>query len=348
MFTKQKRENGTSHKGVLDMKDLFEITDSINLAPHGSVLKWGTPSDGLALISIVIPVYKSFDFFTKALSSAINQSYKGEYTIVVVDNNFEDDVNAVNQFEQYIVDLNCSKILYYKNEKNMGPAHNFNRAAFLANSEYFVMCHEDDELSENCLETLLQFKKEHSVSCELVLTPNTIIDENSNIKNIGIFNHRIFRRAYCRLRLWDFFLGSPSNGCGCLLNRNAFIEIGGYNPDYRPSADYAMLSVYVYKYGGYRINNKSLYRYRIADQNASNKVFYTCIERDEFYRNCMKKKIALPNFILDRIIKANKNCHTERTEQLWLHKVDHPASFSDKFVMAIVVKTNNLIRRVFG
>ena len=324
------------------MKDLFEIKDCIACAPYKSILKWGEPSDEFVDVSISIPVYHSFDFFKKALASAINQTYKGKFFIVVVDNNYEDDVDCVNQFEKYIVELNCDKILYFKNEKNMGPAHNFNRAAFLTNSEYFVMCHEDDELSNDCLEELMAFKKSHSVSKELVLTPNTIIDEKSQIKN-----KNLEKRLYQKLRLWDFFLRSPSNGCGCLINRKAFLEIGGYNPDYRPSADYGMLSLYVYKYGGYLICNKSLYRYRITNQNASNKVFYTCIERDEFYRNCMKKKLWIPDFILNAIIRANKNCHIERTERLWLHEVVHSAPFSDKFIMTVVVKINNLIHRVF-
>lgn len=324
------------------MKDLFDIKDCIALAPYKSILKWGVSSDGVVDVSISIPVFHSFDFFKKALSSAINQTYKGKFFIVVVDNNYEDDVDFVNQFEKYIVDLNCDKILYFKNEKNMGPIHNFNRAAFLTNSEYFVMCHEDDELSDDCLEKLMAFKNFHSICKELVLTPNTIIDEKSQIKF-----RSSWKGSYQKLRLWDFFLSSPSNGCGCLINRKAFIEIGGYNPDYRPSADYGMLSLYVYKYGGYFICDKSLYRYRITNQNASNKVFYTCIERDEFYRNCMKKNLWVPNFILNAIIKANKKCHTEQSEQLWLHKVIHTASFGDKMIMKIARKANGLIHKVF-
>lgn len=329
------------------MKDLFEIKDCISSAPYKSVLKWGSLPEEPVEVSISIPVYHSFEYFKKALNSAVNQTYKEKYFIVVVDNNYEDDVDYVNQFEQFLINLNSDKILYYKNEKNMGPAHNFNRAAYLTNSKYFVMCHEDDELCEDCLEKLMDFKNKHFVSCELILTPNTIIDESSSIKKTISTNNRLWTRNYYKLRLWDFFLSSPSNGCGCLINRNAFLEIGGYNPDYRPSADYGMLSLYVYKFGGFLIKNRSLYKYRVTNQNASNNVFYTCIERDEFYRNCMKEKIWIPNAILNLIIKANKKCHTEWSEQFWLHNVIHPASFMDKKIMKIVQKMNGLMHKIF-
>ncbi|MBP5768282.1 MAG: glycosyltransferase family 2 protein [Fibrobacter sp.] len=330
------------------MKDLFEIKDNIFSAPYKSILKCGIPSEESIEVSISIPVYNSFNYFVRALNSAIHQTYKEKYSIIVVDNNFEEDLNVVNKYEQFIIGLNCDKILYYKNEKNMGPIYNFNQAAYLSNSEYFVMCHEDDELSEDCLEKLIEFKNKHSVSNELILTSNTIIDEKSQIKN-SIFNKKspLCKGNIRKLHLWDFFLSSPSNGCGCLINRRAFVEIGGYNPDYRPSADYAMLSLYVYKYGGFLICNENLYRYRITNQNASNKVFYTCIERDEFYRNCMKRKIRIPNFILDRIIKANKACHTEFAEKIWLGNILHPAPLKEKIIMEIISKLNNL-RHIIG
>ena len=330
------------------MKNIFDITDNFRLFQYKSILKVGTPIETPTIVSIVIPVYRSFDYFVKALNSAINQTYKQIYQVIVVDNNYEDDVKNENEFESYIRAQKNDKVLYYKNEKNMGPAHNFNRAGFLANSEYFVMCHEDDELSTDCLEKLLKFKDDHAISNQLILTPNTIIDSVSQIKNKLPFKNHFWNRKYNKLRLWDFFLSSPSNGCGCLINRDAFIKIGGYNPNYRPSADYAMLSLYIYKYGGYRINNVSTYRYRISDSNASNNVFYTCIERDEFYRNCMKEKFVIPNIILNRIITANKRCHTERTEKIWLHQIHHPAPIIDKMTMKVVEKINAMIHRLFG
>lgn len=326
------------------MKNIFEITDNLAKCPAKSILKYGSKNSEEILISIAIPVYNSLEFFKKALASALNQTYKDFYLIVVVDNNHDGEIDNINEFEHYIRTLDNRKIVYYKNSENVGPIHNFNLGILNSNSKYVVMCHEDDELNENCLEELLKFKEKHSVTKELIISPNTLIDLDSNVKNDLHYSHK----EYTKLRLWDFFLSSPSNGCGCLINRDAFIKIGGYNPDYRPSADYAMLSLYVYKYGGYRLNNVSTYRYRVCDSNASNKVFYTCIERDEFYRNCMKYKFFIPNFILDRIILANKKCHTEWTENFWLHQIHHPASIMDKIIMKIVKKTTAIIHRLIG
>lgn len=326
------------------MKDLFEIINNFDKCHVKSILKWGSPAREKKNVSILIPVYKNFEFFKRALASAINQSYDGDYSIIIEDNNYDGDLNNVNMYEKYIREVNLKKISYFKNAENVGPINNYNLAIQNSNSEYFVICHEDDELSEDCLESLITFQKEFQITTGLILPYNIFINSSSEIINAPLRQ----RRKFFRLRLWDFFLSSPSNGAGCLINRDAIYKIGGFNPDYYPSADYGMLSLYVHKYGGYRLNNRAYYKYRFSDKNASIKLFYTCIERDEFYRNCMKKKIAIPNFILNRIIRANKSCHTERTERLWLHEVIHPASFAEKLVMVIVVKISNLIHKVFG
>lgn len=326
------------------MKNIFDIENNFQKCATDSILKWGKKEFSKKQVSIAIPVYKNFEYFKKALTSAIKQTYKDSYSIVVIDNNHDDDINKINEYEEFIQSINNDSILYYKNVKNVGPVNNFNLGILKSNSEYVVMCHEDDELSEDCLEKLIAFKEKHNITNELVLTRNIYINLNSEITKKII----AFRQNYQKLRLWDFFLSSPSNGCGCLINRDAFINIGGYNPDYLPSADYALLSLYVYKYGGYRTNNEAYYRYRISDQNASNNEFYTCIERDEFFRNCMKEKFAIPNFILNRIIKANKACHTEKTELLWLHKTIHHASLFDKTIMRFVTKLNSISHHLFG
>jgi glycosyltransferase involved in cell wall biosynthesis len=330
-----------------DSNNIFTITNNFSKCNKKTVLKWGKPHSHEILISIVIPVYRNFDGFKKALSSAINQTYDKLYSIIIVDNNYCGDLDKVNEYEKYIQLLNSNKIIYFKNEENIGPVNNFNSAILNSNSEYVVMCHEDDELTENCLSTLLNFKQKNEITNELILSPNILIDSRKNKKNTNHSKRIFFQRKIEKIRLFDFFLDSLSNGCGCLINRKAFIEIGGFNPDYYPSPDYALLSLYAYRYGAFRINNSNTYKYNISDQNDSNNVFYKCLECDIFFRKCMKSKICLPDTLLDIIIKSNHACHMETTELLWTGNIIHKASLTKKIIMFTIRATNKFVHLLF-
>ena len=322
------------------MKDIFEIQDNIGDIQNKTVLKFGNSQNESKAISIIIPVYNRFECFKRAIHSALSQKCSISYSIIVTDNNYENNIDNINAYEKYIKSLNSDIVLYYKNKENIGAANNFNLGPRICKSEYFVMCHEDDELPENCLDELWKFKKTHNVKKQLVLPYNQMIEGDSIVKSPQIRTK--FKRLYNHMNMIDWFLSTPTNGCGCLINRQAFLELGGYNPEYNPSGDYALFTLYTYIFGAFRLK-KCLYIYHVSSENDSNKVFYTCIERDEFFRNCIKEKIPLPNFILNRIIKANKKRHTEIAEKIWLKKIIHPAPKIDKIIMKIADRMNRVL-----
>jgi len=88
--------------------------------------------------SICIPVYNGEGTIARAITSALNQTYDGDYEIIVVD-------NASTDCTQEVVKPFISKgIRYHRNNKNIGMAGNWNRCIELANGEWVCLLPDDD------------------------------------------------------------------------------------------------------------------------------------------------------------------------------------------------------------
>ena len=288
------------------MRNIFDIEDNLHVKDDiPSVLKWGVVRQLKVVVSIVMPVYNHPQYFKSALESAINQDFSEPYEIIVVDNNMEDDINYENEFERFVKKKNDGRVLYYKNVHNIGGTNNFNRGPQLIHSNYFVYLHDDDELCPDCLSTLFRVKEKYHTTDELIVLSQLPINNESKIYHIisKTNKHKIFKiiknkltdvsRSSYKLSLYDWFLRSYTNGGGCLHSKNAFVSLGGYNPEYSPSGDYALYIAYSHFYGSIYIPNH-YYKYRIAENDAE-KVYLQTLERNDFYRLCMMDKLLEAN-----------------------------------------------------
>ena len=318
-------------RNIFDFKDNLHEKDDIP-----AVLKWGKVSKEKPEVSILMPVYNHPHFFKMALETAINQDYQGSYEIVILDNNQDDNVDHVNDFEQYVIEKNCPKILYYKNNQNIEGINSYNRLPQLANAEYFTFLHDDDELCPNCLSELIDIKYKKGLKKELIVSSTYYIDKDSKpFSKATRFNGRnLWGRNY-KMSMYDWFQMSYTNGGGVLHHRESFLELGGYCSEYIPSADYAFYILYVSKFGGYYLN-KYLFRYRWAE-NDSMKVYEQCTKRDRQFRMDMISLINLPDFALKKCIKAQYNVRLEENDLCFKNMTNRPASRFDHLIVNLMV-----------
>lgn len=118
-------------------------------------------------------------------------------------------------------------------------------------------------------------------------------------------NNRIIKNRYKVLSVANCVVEGGLHS-GSLFKKSCLLELGGYNKNYTPSSDYAMNIQYCDKWGLVKCY-KPTYHYRISENNASNTAYVKFVERDFFYRECMKPKIPLPNFYLDAVNTALYN-----------------------------------------
>lgn len=108
-------------------------------------------------ITIAIPTYRRNDLLKWSMESALAQENPGcEYEVVVVDNEGSSSETATGAVVRSFQD---GRLLYYKNQKNLGMFGNFNRCIELARGEWVAFLHDDDMLRPTYLRDVCQLLK---------------------------------------------------------------------------------------------------------------------------------------------------------------------------------------------
>lgn len=212
----------------------------------------------------------------------------------------------------------------------------------MARAPFVTYCHDDDMLLPSALSRLMELQKE--TGDKAIFSAFNKMDDRETIFSLSeYFSKRklgILVSCDCYpYTLFNQFIGSAGFGVGCLFSKKCLLEIGGYDPEFYPASDYAMQAHYTFRYGSV-YNCIPTFNYRVAE-NESLTVYDKFAEVDRHFRNCMKKHIGLPNFVLNRIIKANYNISKINFAIIWgkenisLHE---NVRFGDKLIMYIVYK----------
>lgn len=111
------------------------------------------------MVSVIIPAYNCQSTLKKAIDSVLMQNVPLE--VIVVDDCSKEDLTSV--MEQYRED---SRVIYVKNQQNMGVAASRNRGISLAKGEYIAFLDSDDWWSDGKLSAqLARMEKDQTVLC---------------------------------------------------------------------------------------------------------------------------------------------------------------------------------------
>ena len=213
-----------------------------------------------AEISIVIPVYRRTEYICEAIDSAVNQKTNHAYNVIIVDNTVENN-SIYDLIKLYPED----KIVYYKNEQNIGMFGNWNRCIELADTPWITMLHDDDKMKPDYIETIMN-AIELLPACNGIGVDLEIINDKSEVVNTKVNDGEINL-----LSTLDFYFSTcPVNVEGFAFKREIAMELGGFDENFYPAAD----SNYICKMHiicgfVYRIN-KTLMQYRVAANESAN------------------------------------------------------------------------------
>lgn len=301
------------------MRDIYEYRDNFSDYKNvKSCLLWGDEkSVNCPEVSIVMPCFKRPDYLRESLGSALEQDFKGNYEIIICDNNDLNDTPTGNQ--SVVEEFNDDRVLYYRNETNIGMLGNWNRLVELAHAPFIVYLHDDDKLLPTALSTLTSIQKKYAA--DGVNATFNKIDADGNLlsevkfcssKKRGILTPKKITKS----SVYDLFLGRNGGfGCGCLFRKQCLLEIGGFSQEFYPSADYALNAVMATKYNVY-FSKLPTFCYRIAE-NESLSVYVQFAEADKHFRQCMKRYMKLPNALLNRIILAMYRTSKIQFKVMW-------------------------------
>lgn len=106
-------------------------------------------------VSVILPVYNEDEKnLREAISSLLNQTFKDFELIIIND-------GSNNNSEQVIQSYNDERIIYLKNEENMGIVPSLNRGLDISRGEYIVRMDSDDISREIRLEVQVKYMDEH-------------------------------------------------------------------------------------------------------------------------------------------------------------------------------------------
>lgn len=221
-------------------------------------------------VSIMIPTYRRPELLCESIESALAQETNISYEVIVVDNESNPEFSGL--VDRAIRRFTSHNFRVYRNEANLGMFGNWNRCLELANGKYVTILSDDDVLKPN----FIQYTMSHVSGREFVAVNVTHFgrmlassNKTSAIKNImKIIRNRVwYKWGERRVRLADIMIGNPVAGIlGVLLSKDASIELGGFNENYWPSADYLFISKYWLHIGGKILENEAAaYRWEINE-----------------------------------------------------------------------------------
>ena len=231
-------------------------------------------------ISVIMPVYNGERYLREAMESILNQTYK-DFEFIIINDASKDST------EEIIKSYNDDRIVYLKNEQNLGVAGTLNRGLDVAKGEYIARMDADD----------ISFSYRFQMQ----------VDFLDNNKNVGVCggNLRIFGEG---IEERDFFYSEKDKAIRVdMLFNSAFAHpaimmrrdiVEKYNIRYdiafEKAEDYKMWHDILLVSDGYNIQEYLLkYRYH------SSQVTKTCIEEKTSavtkMREVMYKTLNLEN-----------------------------------------------------
>jgi len=249
-------------------------------------------------LTIAIPTFNRTNFLKLALNSAIRQSYKGYYEVIVLDNSNEEKMkkevdNVINSFSK------IKKIKLYRNKENIGMFPNWNKCLEKASGKYTTILNDDDLLDFYFVENVLKDIE----GSKMLIYNYKIISDNKSIRELAprikYLLEKIKFKDREKIKLSNLIFRNPSNGSlGVVVKTKEALLIGGYNSEFYPSSDYYFNLNYISEYGGIKIWKK-LCSYRFSENESLNvKCLRGFVEKDFVLRGLIFKKAFRKKFCL--------------------------------------------------
>jgi len=132
-------------------------------------------------VSIIVPVYNTEKYIYDCLTSIVEQNFKN-FEVIIVDDGSTDESGLI--CEDFIKSVNDNRFrLFHKGNGGLSEARNYGLNHCSKTSDFVVFLDSDDEITPNCLETLLEV----ATSDNLVTSPLTRCHKYNRpiLKSIG-------------------------------------------------------------------------------------------------------------------------------------------------------------------
>lgn len=158
-----------------------------------------------ARVSIGLPVYNGEAYLREAIESLLAQTYE-DFELIICDNASTDGTEQICR--EYAA--RDARVRYYRNERNLGAARNFNRTFELATSEYHKWAAYDDVCAPDFLAACVDALDRNRSAVLSFTSARTIDDEGRDVGPRDYVARTDLPTPHERLaELLSYPLGSP-------------------------------------------------------------------------------------------------------------------------------------------
>lgn len=136
-------------------------------------------------VSIGLPVYNGENFLAAAIESILAQTFQ-DFELIICDNASTDQTEAICRHYAAQDD----RIRYYRNDRNLGAAPNYNRTFDLATGQYFKWAAHDDLCGPTFLEACVAVL-DQDPGVVLCHPGSAVIDEQGQVKRPYRYNGKL-------------------------------------------------------------------------------------------------------------------------------------------------------------
>lgn len=176
-------------------------------------------------ISVVMPAYNAEKYIGQAIESILNQSY-GDFEFIILNDCSKDTTESV------ILSYDDKRIVYVKNEENLGVARTLNKGLALAKGLYIARMDADD------ISMPQRFEKQAA-----------FLDENPGVAVLGC-NVETFDETGPLYTGWsatdpkqmhiDLLFSCGLAHPSVMMRREVIAGLGGYDPEFEGMEDYEL------------------------------------------------------------------------------------------------------------
>lgn len=224
----------------------------------------------LPKVSIMIPTYRRAELLRESIESALRQDNSIPYEVVVVDNDQSPEVSS--RVDALVRSFGSPILRLFRNQTNVGMFGNWNRCIELARGDWVSILNDDDLLKNNWLTSIFTQLKGRAMQATAVEVFGDYNWASSRKSFLGkaleaLESFILMRGARYKVTASDIFLGNPVHASlGVLMNKEAALELGGYNEEYWPISDYVFNVRYSLALGAFVLREPlAMYRYSVNE-----------------------------------------------------------------------------------
>lgn len=184
-------------------------------------------------ISVILPVYNGMEYLSLSVQSVLQQTLFNFELLILDDRSTDDSWN-------FIQGINDPRVIFFRNETNMGLFFNLNFLIRKSNSGLIKLWAQDDIMYPQCLAEMVSFHEQYP-GIGFSYSSRDIIDEQGMIlpdNHVDDTPQLVTPRQHARIA---FFTGSiAGNIANVCISKKALEEVGMFREDMKISADFDM------------------------------------------------------------------------------------------------------------